>query len=120
MTMRILLASFASLVLVAAPHAFQATPSASPLKVGDPAPSFSLMGSDGNMHTLADYKGKYVVLAWFPKAMTGGCTAECHSITENGEALKAFDVVYFMASVDTPELNKQFADRDKPDFPLLS
>jgi peroxiredoxin Q/BCP len=43
------------------------------LKVGDQAPNFSLRGSDGRTHTLAEYKGKSaVVLAWFPKAFTGG------------------------------------------------
>jgi peroxiredoxin len=42
------------------------------LKVGDTAPAFALMGSDGKVHKLADYKGKTVVLAWFPKAFTGG------------------------------------------------
>ena len=42
------------------------------LKVGDMAPDFSLQGSDGNVHKLSDYKGKTVVLAWFPKAFTGG------------------------------------------------
>lgn len=43
------------------------------LKPGDMAPAFSLPGSDGKTHTLADYKGKRpVVLAWFPKAFTGG------------------------------------------------
>jgi len=42
------------------------------LKVGDPAPQFALMGSDGKVHKLSDYKGKTVVLAWFPKAFTGG------------------------------------------------
>lgn len=43
------------------------------LKVGDLAPNFSLRGSDGKTHTLAEYKGKSaVVLAWFPKAFTGG------------------------------------------------
>jgi thioredoxin-dependent peroxiredoxin len=42
------------------------------LKVGDPAPAFSLPGSDGKTHSLADYKGKTVVLAWFPKAFSGG------------------------------------------------
>jgi cytochrome oxidase Cu insertion factor (SCO1/SenC/PrrC family) len=42
------------------------------LKVGDPAPPFSLPGSDGKTHTLAEYRGKTVVLAWFPKAFTGG------------------------------------------------
>ena len=43
------------------------------LKVGDPAPAFSLPGSDGKMHSLAEFKGKRaVVLAWFPKAFSGG------------------------------------------------
>ena len=55
----------------------QATGAAPPqqvegLKPGDQAPPFSLPGSDGKTHTLADYKGKTVVLAWFPKAFTGG------------------------------------------------
>ena len=42
------------------------------LKVGDMAPDFSLAGSDGKTHKLSDYRGKAVVLAWFPKAFTGG------------------------------------------------
>ena len=42
------------------------------LKVGDKAPDFSLQGSDGKMHSLSALKGKAVVLAWFPKAFTGG------------------------------------------------
>jgi hypothetical protein len=42
------------------------------LNVGDPAPAFKLPGSDGKTHSLADYKGKTVILAWFPKAFTGG------------------------------------------------
>ena len=42
------------------------------LKVGDVAPPFALQGSDGKIHKLSDYKGKTVVLAWFPKAFTGG------------------------------------------------
>ena len=42
------------------------------LKVGEAAPAFSLPGTDGKTHKLSDYKGKTVVLAWFPKAFTGG------------------------------------------------
>jgi cytochrome oxidase Cu insertion factor (SCO1/SenC/PrrC family) len=51
------------------------TPSPQPeptLKAGDKAPDFALPGSDGKIHRLSDYKGKTVVLAWFPKAFTGG------------------------------------------------
>ncbi len=60
-----LLASLAVLVSCAAVRAAE-------LKPGDPAPDFTLPGSDGKTHHLADYKGKTVVLAWFPKAFTGG------------------------------------------------
>jgi thioredoxin-dependent peroxiredoxin len=42
------------------------------LKVGDKAPDFSLPGTDGKTHTLSEYRGKTVVLAWFVKAFTGG------------------------------------------------
>jgi peroxiredoxin Q/BCP len=42
------------------------------LAVGDPAPAFALPGSDGSTHQLVDYRGRVVVLAWFPKAFTGG------------------------------------------------
>ena len=49
-----------------------AAPGPAELKVGDPAPAFALQGSDGKIHRLSDYKGKTVVLAWFPKAFTGG------------------------------------------------
>ena len=45
---------------------------AAELKVGDMAPDFALPGSDGKVHKLSDYRGKTVVLAWFPKAFTGG------------------------------------------------
>jgi len=50
----------------------QAPASPVELKVGDTAPAFELMGSDGKVHKLSDYKGKTVVLAWFPKAFTAG------------------------------------------------
>jgi peroxiredoxin Q/BCP len=55
----------------AAPAAAQ-QPALVELNVGDRAPEFSLPGSDGKTHKLSDYAGKTVVLAWFPKAFTGG------------------------------------------------
>jgi peroxiredoxin Q/BCP len=91
------------------------------LKVGDPAPDFELVGSDGKTHKLADYKGKQaVVIAWFPKAFTGGCTKECESFRDNGKAIREFDVAYFTASTDKAELNKKFAESLKVDYPILS
>ena len=103
----------AGLAMLAAP--------ASALVVGDPAPDFELPGSDGQIYRLADYRGKQaVVLAWFPKAYTYGCTIECKSLAENGHLIREFDVAYFMASVDPLAKNKGFAAETGADFPLLS
>jgi peroxiredoxin Q/BCP len=67
------LVALASVVLLAAAaFAYAQGGSETELKAGDPAPAFSLPGSDGKTHSLADLKGKTVVLAWFPKAFTGG------------------------------------------------
>ena len=94
---------------------------AAELKVGDPAPPFSLKGSDGQTYSLEQFKGKSaVVIAWFPKAFTGGCTKECKSLRANSEALHKLDVAYFTASVDTPEENKKFAESLDLDYPILS
>ena len=91
------------------------------LKVGDQAPDFSLQASDGKTYKLSDFKGKKaVVVAWFPKAFTSGCTVECKSLAQNGDKIRKFNVAYFMASVDPVEQNKGFAEQEKADFPLLS
>lgn len=94
---------------------------AADVTVGDQAPNFKLEGTDGKTYDLADFKGKQtVVLAWYPKAYTSGCTIECKSLAEHGDLIKAYDVTYFMASVDPLDKNKEFAASEKADFPLLS
>jgi len=107
------------------------------LKVGDMAPEFALQGTDGKTHMLSDYRGKQaVVVAWFPRAFTTGCTIECKSLAENGDKIKKFEVAYFMASVDPLEDNIRFAnatsvtlgeganarviEKQEADFPMLS
>ncbi|MGD9645033.1 MAG: peroxiredoxin [Pirellulales bacterium] len=91
------------------------------LKVGDMAPDFELPGTDGKTYRLSDLTAKQaVVIAWFPKAKTGGCTAECKSMKEYGEALREFDVAYFTASCDMPDFNKEFATELELDYPILS
>ena len=99
----------------------QAAPAAAGLKVGDPAPNFKLQASDGKTYQLSDFKGKKaVVVAWFPKAFTQGCTIECKSLAANGAKIREYDVAYFMASVDPLDQNTKFAAENKADFPLLS
>ena len=132
--MRVLLTTMA---LVGALAAGLIAQSAAELKVGDTAPDFTLQGTDGKTHKLSDYRGKQaVVVAWFPKAFTQGCTIECKSLAENGDKIKRFDVAYFMASVDTLEDNAKFAkatsvtlgeganarvvEKKEADFPMLS
>lgn len=98
--------------------------SAGDLKVGDMAPDFKLQATDGKTYTLSSFKGKQaVVVAWFPKAFTQGCTIECKSLAEHGDMIRKYNVSYFMASVDPldgAQGNKAFADTHKADFPLLS
>ena len=103
------------------------------LKVGDMAPDFTLQASDGKTYKLSEFRGKHaVVVAWFPKAATRGCTIECKSLADNGDKLKKYDMSYFMASVDPLEDNVKFAkatsvklgeqvvEKKEADFPILS
>lgn len=91
------------------------------LSVGDKAPAFELKGSDGKTYRLADFAGKKpVVIAWFPKAFTGGCTKQCISYANAPEALRGIDVAYFTASVDDVETNTRFAESVEADYPILS
>ncbi|MFQ3611126.1 MAG: redoxin domain-containing protein [Fimbriimonadales bacterium] len=81
--------------------------SSAPLKEGSPAPDFALVGSDGNTHRLSDYAGKTVVLMFYPKSNTPGCTAQNCSVRDNFEELSKHAVV-FGISVDSPEAQAKF------------
>lgn len=91
------------------------------LQPGDPAPDFTLQASDGNTYSLSDFRGRQaVVIAWFPRAFTSGCTVECKSLAQHGDLIRQYDVTYFMASVDPLDKNIAFAEATDADFPLLS
>lgn len=91
------------------------------LATGDPAPDFTLAASDGRTYRLAEFRGRaVVVLAWFPKAFTPGCTAECRSIGVTADTLRQFDAMVFGASLDSPRTNRAFAEETGIDFPVLS
>ncbi len=105
------------LLLNLIPIATQATE----LKVGDKAPEFRLQATDGRFYQLSDYLGKQtLVLAWYPKANTHGCTLECKSLVEKGHLIREYNAVYMMASVDELKDNQKFATEQKADFPMLS
>ena len=94
---------------------------AAELKVGDMAPDFTLQASNGKTYKVSDFRNKQpIVLAWFPKAYTRGCTLECKSLAEHGDMIKRYDVAYFMISVDPLDKNTGFAEQQHADFPLLS
>ncbi|MBT6105245.1 redoxin domain-containing protein [Porticoccaceae bacterium] len=108
-----------STVLISLALLLSATASA--LEVGDQAPGFSLQATDGKTYSLEQFHNKQaIVIAWYPKAFTSGCTIECKSLAQNGHLLKRLDVTYFMASVDALEDNQAFAEENDADFPLLS
>jgi peroxiredoxin Q/BCP len=130
-------ALFAIAAATLAAQAPATTTTAAPveLKVGDTAPDFTLQASDGKTYKLSSFKGKKaVVVAWFPKALTAGCTIECKSLAEHGDMIKKYNVEYFMASVDPLEKNVEFAkaksvdlggtrgvvEKKEADFPILS
>ncbi len=90
------------------------------LEVGDKAPAFSLPDADGNKVSLADYRGRKVIVYFYPAASTPGCTKEACEFRDNlGELNEAgLDVVGI--SPDKPEKLTKFRDNEKLTFPLLS
>ncbi|MGB7952001.1 MAG: peroxiredoxin [Candidatus Binatia bacterium] len=87
---------------------------------GKKAPAFSLEGNDGKTHALEDYKGKTVVLYFYPKDDTPGCTKEACGFRDLGASLKRSGAVVLGMSKDTIESHKKFAGKYKLPFTLLS
>lgn len=87
---------------------------------GKKAPAFSLEGSDGKKHSLADYAGKTVVLYFYPKDDTPGCTKEACGFRDLGSSLKKAGAVVLGVSKDGIESHNKFAGKYKLPFTLLS
>ena len=90
------------------------------LKTGDAAPDFTLPDQTGESHTLSDYKGKWVLLYYYPKDDTPGCTKEACGLRDNFSALEALEATMIGISVDPLESHEKFVKKYELPFTLLS
>ena len=88
--------------------------------VGQKAPDFSLVDTDLKSRSLAEFKGKKLILAFYPAAFTGVCTQELCTFRDNLSQLGNLGAAVLGISVDTPFSNKAFAEKNQINFPLLS
>ena len=90
------------------------------LKKGDKAPSFSGVDQDGKEHKLEDYKGKKLVVFFYPKASTQGCTAEACDLRDNFERFKTNNYELLGVSADSQAKQTKFKEKYELPFPLLA
>lgn len=90
------------------------------LKIGDQAPTFKALDNSGNTRTLNDYKGKKLVLFFYPKASTPGCTAEACDLRDHYQTFlkKGYEVLG--VSADSAKRQQNFIDKNNLPFPLLA
>src|SRR3954449_6779781 len=99
----------------------QAAPDAAAMPaVGSPAPDFSLTTNEGHPASLKDFRGKWVVLYFYPKDFTGGCTLEAHNFQRDLAKYEKANAAILGVSVDTAESQKSFCAKEGLAFKLLS
>jgi thioredoxin-dependent peroxiredoxin len=86
---------------------------------GDRAPDFELADQDGNTHKLADYAGKNVVLYFYPKALTSGCTVQASGVRDRAADYEAANAVVLGVSPDPQKKLREFVDKEGLNFTLL-
>jgi thioredoxin-dependent peroxiredoxin len=90
------------------------------LKIGNKAPEFSLPDQDGKMHSLKEYAGKKVLLYFYPKDDTPGCTTEACNFRDGYKEFKGLGLVILGVSADSVKSHQKFAEKFNLPFPLLS
>lgn len=90
------------------------------LEVGDKAPAFTLLDADGKKVSLSSYKGRKVIIYFYPAAMTPGCTKQACDFRDSLAELNEAGLDVIGISPDKPEKLAKFRDRDGVNFPLLS
>jgi peroxiredoxin Q/BCP len=103
-----------------APAKKVALPKTHSLKVGDSAPDFTLLDQNGKSVSLNDFKGSNVVVYFYPKAMTPGCTVQACSLRDSKDELKTANITVLGISTDPVKSLKKFEEKDKLNFTLLS
>jgi peroxiredoxin Q/BCP len=88
--------------------------------VGQVAPTFTLPSQDGSQISLDSFRGKWVVLYFYPKDMTKGCTIEAHNFQRDQAKFDADNAVILGVSVDTPDSHKEFCTKEGLTFRLLA
>lgn len=89
-------------------------------EVGQAAPQFTLKSQEGTPVSLNDYRGKWVVLYFYPKDMTSGCTLEAHNFQRDLAQYQKRDAVVLGVSVDSVDSHKEFCTKESLSFKLLS
>jgi len=89
-------------------------------EVGKPAPDFSLTTGDGSQVSLKDFKGKWVVLYFYPKDFTSGCTMEARNFQRDLAKYEGADAIILGVSVDTAQSHKDFCAKEGLNFKLLA
>ena len=90
------------------------------LKAGDKAPNFLGLDQNGTSHKLADYKGKKLVVFFYPKASTPGCTAEACDLRDNFARFQANNYALLGVSADSAKAQSKFIEKYDLPFPLLA
>ena len=90
------------------------------ISAGSLAPNFTLPSQEDKNVSLSDYNGKWVVLYFYPKDMTSGCTLEAHNFERDQDKYKAANAVVLGVSLDTVESHKTFCTKDSLTFKLLA
>ena len=109
---------FVSIALLAVTAVVSA--SADQPAVGSAAPDFSLASNEGKQVSLKDYRGKWIVLYFYPKDFTSGCTLEAHNFQRDQAKYDQLGAVILGVSVDTAESHKDFCTKEGLSFKLLS
>lgn len=91
-----------------------------PLKAGAKAPNFTLPDQDGESISLEDFQGQKVLVYFYPKAMTPGCTVQACGLRDSMDELKKHHVEVLGISTDKPEKLSRFAEKELLNFTLLS